>query len=354
MKKRILSTVVAVCFTLVSIAFGPVQEVNAAEEKISPNDLLTVLNDITIAGQAWESIGFDSKEIAEIAQLPRKEDFYYQEIEEQFNRMTVETELRNSMENELKNQAYPVPYAQNGNPPESPEEQNQRMRYITQVALNRYGSMYGTEDFGKYVFYLYMSHYIDNPNYIKENPGFDNIYAYKITADDIRAYENFVGHSEFAMYYTNTINFVNEFVSAAQNSYDLVNAVRAGKVWSLDTAITVKGLESFDEDLTARRAYLITVAFKNHYESTASVRELLDAIYLDLEPENVVQEYVDTCVLGILGFLSGTASVFGFGLSISLCYYNVFNNLYDRARLAALHYSLSVRVAGRADELIWG
>lgn len=127
-----------------------------------------------------------------------------------------------------------------------------------------------------------------------------------------------------------------------------------GKIISLDTAIAVKGLSSFDQEITAKRAYLITVSFKDHYESTASVRELLDAIYMDLEPEDVEQEYIDTCVLGILGFLGQTASVFGFGLSISLCYYNVFNNLYDRARLASLHYSLSVRMAGRADALIWG
>ena len=40
-----------------------------------------------------------------------------------------------------------------------------------------------------------MSHYIDNPNYTKESPGFDNIYAYVITSDDITAYENFIAQS---------------------------------------------------------------------------------------------------------------------------------------------------------------
>ena len=46
--------------------------------------------------------------------------------------------------------------------------------------------------------------------------------------------------------------------------------------------------------------------------------------------------------------------IFGFGMSISLCYYNVYANLYDKAKLTALYYSLSGRVAIRLDELIGG
>lgn len=57
---------------------------------------------------------------------------------------------------------------------------------------------------------------------------------------------------------------------------------------------------------------------------------------------------------GFLGVLAGTTTMFGIGLSISLCYYNVYMNLYDQVRLTALHYSLSGRVAGRLDELLWG
>lgn len=41
---------------------------------------------------------------------------------------------------------------------------------MLQVALDRYGSVYNSEQFNKYVVYLYMSHYIDNPNYTRENP----------------------------------------------------------------------------------------------------------------------------------------------------------------------------------------
>ena len=68
---------------------------------------------------------------------------------------------------------------------------------------------------------------------------------------------------------------------------------------------------------------------------------------------HVSQQYIDACVTGFLGVLAGT-TLFGFGMSISLCYYNVYANLYDKAKLTALHYSLSGRVAIRLDELIGG
>lgn len=75
-------------------------------------------------------------------------------------------------------------------------------------------------------------------------------------------------------------------------------------------------------------------------------------MYVDLEPEDVSQQYIDACVT-IFRVLAGT-TLFGFGMSISLCYYNVYANLYDKAKLTALHYSLSGRVAIRLDELIGG
>ena len=46
----------------------------ASSARINPDDMLTVLNDITVAGQSWENIGFDSEDIANIMQMQRKDD----------------------------------------------------------------------------------------------------------------------------------------------------------------------------------------------------------------------------------------------------------------------------------------
>ena len=199
-----------------------------------------------------------------------------------------------------------------------------------------------------------MSHYIDNPNYTKEKPGFDNIYAYVITLDDINAYENFIAQSKFSMFSTNLVNFIDEFKSASGNTNDIITSVDKGKIISINTANAVYGLSTFDPNKTVSRAKLIITSFKNHYENSSSINELLNGIYQDLEPEDVSQQYVATCVTGLLGAMAGTTTLFGFGMSISLCCYNAYTNLYDKARLAALHYTLSSRVAIRLDKLIWG
>lgn len=286
-------------------------------------------------------------------QMQRKDDSYYASLNTDIARLSVETVETKALENAIAGQGYIQSYARNGNPPATPQEQNERMQYVTQVALERYGNTYNTADFNKYVLYLYMSHYIDNPNYTKESPGFDNIYAYVITSDDITAYENFIAQSKFSMFSTNLVNFMDEFKSAVNNSSDILTAVDEGKVISINTANAIYGLSTFDPEKTASRAKLIVTSFKDHYESTASVNELLNAMYVDLEPEDVSQQYIDACVTGFLGVLAGT-TLFGFGMSISLCYYNVYANLYDKAKLTALHYSLSGRVAIRLDELIGG
>lgn len=353
MSKKVLSVIMAISLIVVSVCSYPMQYVYAAE-RINPDDVLTVLNDITVAGQAWENIGFDSEDIADIMQMQRKDDSYYAALSTDIAQLSVETAETRALETALVEQGYIQPYALDGNPPATPQEQNERMQYVTQVALERYGNTYGTSDFNKYVLYLYMSHYIDNPNYTKESPGFDNIYAYVITSDDITAYENFITQSKFSMFSTNVINFVDEFKSAVDNTVDILTAVDEGKVISINTANAVYGLSTFEPDKTASRAKLIVTSFKNHYESTSSVNELLNAIYADLEPEDVSQQYIETCVTGFLGALAGTTTLFGFGMSISLCYYNVYANLYDKAKLVALQYSLSGRIAIRLDELIWG
>ena len=355
MIKKVISVVIAICLMFISTIGSSIQPIYAASSaRINPDDMLTVLNDITVAGQSWENIGFDSEDIANIMQMQRKDDSYYASLNTDIARLSVETVETKALENAIAGQGYIQSYAQNGNPPATPQEQNERMQYVTQVALERYGNTYNTADFNKYVLYLYMSHYIDNPNYTKESPGFDNIYAYVITSDDITAYENFIAQSKFSMFSTNLVNFMDEFKSAVNNSSDILTAVDEGKVISINTANAIYGLSTFDPEKTASRAKLIATSFKDHYESTASVNELLNAMYVDLEPEDVSQQYIDACVTGFLGVLAGTTTLFGFGMSISLCYYNVYANLYDKAKLTALHYSLSGRVAIRLDELIGG
>lgn len=354
MRKKAISMILIMCLTVVSIIGYPMIDVQASNGRINPGDVEIVLDDITTAGQAWENMGFDSEDVSDIMKMARKDDSYYQGISEQISLLSNETDETVEIQDALAEQYAISPCAQNGNPPETPQEQNDRIKYVTQVALNRYGNVYSSSAFDNYVLYLYMSHYIDNPNYTKNNPGFDNIYAYVITSDDISAYDNFIAQSNFSMFSSNLVNFVSEFKSAVSSVNDLKTAVSNGKTISINTMSALYELDSFSAEETANRADLIATSFKYHYGSSTSVTNLLNAIYADLESEDITRQYIDTCVTGLLGVLAGTATVFGMGLSISLCYYNVYMNLYDQVRLTTLHYSLSGRVAGRLDELLWG
>ena len=60
------------------------------------------------------------------------------------------------------------------------------------------------------------------------------------------------------------------------------------------------------------------------------------------------------CVNGILDVIVGTFTPFGFSLSVGLVVFNQYMNLYDDAKLAALHYSLSARKADRLDKILFG
>lgn len=157
MIKKVISVVIAICLMFISTIGSSIQPIYAASSaRINPDDMLTVLNDITVAGQSWENIGFDSEDIANIMQMQRKDDSYYASLNTDIARLSVETVETKALENAIAGQGYIQSYAQNGNPPATPQEQNERMQYVTQVALERYGNTYNTADFNKYVLYLYM------------------------------------------------------------------------------------------------------------------------------------------------------------------------------------------------------
>lgn len=75
MIKKVISVVIAICLMFISTVGSSIQPIYAASSaRINPDDMLTVLNDITVAGQSWENIGFDSEDIANIMQMQRKDD----------------------------------------------------------------------------------------------------------------------------------------------------------------------------------------------------------------------------------------------------------------------------------------
>lgn len=73
----------------------------------------------------------------------------------------------------------------NRNPPVDADEQAERMVHVYHDAYALYGNQSNVD---KYIVYLYLSHYVDNPNYNRNSPNFDSIYADVLTSSDISAY----------------------------------------------------------------------------------------------------------------------------------------------------------------------
>lgn len=74
MVKRLLSVIVTMSLVIVTTVSYPLQNVYAEEAaetsvdatSIDTEQLKIALDDITIAGEAWESIGFSSEDMAEL------------------------------------------------------------------------------------------------------------------------------------------------------------------------------------------------------------------------------------------------------------------------------------------------
>ena len=62
---------------------------------------------------------------------------YYASLNTDIARLSVETVKTKALENAIAELGYIQYYAQNGNPPATPQEQKERMQYVTQVPLER-------------------------------------------------------------------------------------------------------------------------------------------------------------------------------------------------------------------------
>lgn len=125
----------------------------------------------------------------------------------------------NSMINET------VLYDYDGNPPESDEEQLRRIQNVMKIAAKYYNTKYyegkkGTYvDYGTYLFYLYISNYIDGPG----APPTDRYLPHIITTSDVTAYSKFIREQNMTNDVNAFINFANYISSVAGFTNDVLN-----------------------------------------------------------------------------------------------------------------------------------
>lgn len=129
-----------------------------------------------------------------------------------------------------------------------------------------------------------------------------------------------------------------------------------GRVITLNTVNLVKDLSGLPNDLTNINTLIYSVIHDN-YSSGASAETIIQTINDSLgseQVETVVEDYIDLCVTGFLAVLAMTPPLVGLGISMTVFYYDFYSSILNKARLAALQYSYSSRVALRLEKVLFG
>lgn len=83
MRKKFLSYIAIFSLIMGLFVMGQTNTIYADTTKLNPDDMESILNDISSVGKAWESMEFQSQEISEIMQLPRKIQIFIKELRRQ-------------------------------------------------------------------------------------------------------------------------------------------------------------------------------------------------------------------------------------------------------------------------------
>ncbi|MGN0270376.1 MAG: hypothetical protein ACI4CX_06745 [Candidatus Weimeria sp.] len=99
----------------------------------------------------------------------------------------------------------------------------------------------------------------------------------------------------------------------------------------------------------------VSIAFMKYYTAENSAEKTIYYINRDLEPMKLKEQelnYVNFCVTGLLALLSTTFPIDGYAIAVVVYYYDYYEFLLNRAKLASLQYSYSGRIALRTEEAI--
>lgn len=321
-----------------------------------------ILSDTVILTEAWKEIGFTSDQIKNLLSMERISTNNLNLLSCYTPDLEKETENTKAFEQYLisKSSKSPTIYSlasTNGNPPEDPADQAERMVHVYNDAYTLYGDQANVE---RYVVYLYLSHYVDNPRYSKSSPNFDTIFADVLTDNDISSFETFITSTNFSGIANDIVNFSSSAYSLVSTGSDITGAVgdivNRGKIIILNTVNSLLDLYGSIEDVKGVTSAIYNTIY-NTYSSGASAETMIQTINNTLGTEQINQvmsDYIGLCTTGLMSVLAATPSLVGYGISMTVFYYDFCSSILNRARLAALQYSHSGRVALRLDKVLSG
>lgn len=370
--KSMLKRGVALAMSMSLVISSAMTSFASTGRELTQDELATIFDDSIIMAEAWKSVGFTSDQIKDVLSLKRNENIEIASASELrtlgvemegdepiVSSLSEETEETIKFEEQLQNSISNASGARaaNGNPPEDAQEQAERIKYVYQDFYQLYA---GQQVSPRYIAYLYLSHYVDNPNYDRTSPNFDAIYADVLTSEDISAYDNFINGTIFQGLSNDIVHFSNAAYDLMSISADapekLSNAFEKGRVISLNTVATaLSDFCSSIEDLKDINKAIID-GMQKKYSTAANADQIIDTITKSIEDpvKDATRNYIVLCVTGLVSVLTATPALAGLSISLSVFYYDVYSSLMNRARLAALQYSYHGRLALRIEKVLYG
>lgn len=347
--KRVLAVAMALCLlTVNSIVAYAQTNANITVQQLS--DTLTAVQEMVTN---LEQLGFTIEDIVDLFAISGN-------IEEQDLQLMYEMM-------ELQNAAPMAIYDYDGNPPANQTEQNERLRNIYSIALNtppRYyaGTTETAKEFGDYMAYLYISHYIDGPG---RAPTANDL-PYIISSSDINAYRTFLNSANLMSLFS----ALSSFGSACYGGYDYTQTI--GNISSINSVVLDRmallysagnGLYDISSTLTAFGVVCEKVIW--FYDQYYSKDENLDKfegmvkgyVEEELRALNFYKDYDEDFVSTLIGIaisvtwsiVTHSLSILGIFIAAVPIFVYSFSSLMEVAALVNLGYSFSGRYAIRTD-----
>lgn len=342
------------CFTFT------LSHVHAANlNSITPQQLEALLIEMeSVIGQL-ESLGLNDEQIEALFSVNKTEGAFYMEAAAD---MTDTNELLTQSNDNSMILISSV---------DSTGRRVERLRNIYSIGLEYCNSNFNqvpkipgesdSEWFCNYLKYLYISYYIDGPD---ENGVTDDDFPYIISTSDIYAYNSFLDGSKNAELANNLFGFFSDIYSVGTYPKYLSEVSQVGQSISSSVnqliAAAPVGYSFYDASsiISGIAADYLVNNYDKAPSETALEQDALDYVSRELEAldfyDNYDRQYTQTVITSLASTLIGvmTASCTTLlGVYIGLTPLLIMNatTLFETARITALRYSFSARLAIRTD-----